>query len=82
MEINQSQWLKPYIEFGTQKKRIEAEINKDKDGKALYKLINNAIYSKTMENLRNRTDIELVNSQKDYLHKMDIETKLYVIQNI
>ena len=82
MEINQSQWLKPYIEFGTQKKRIEAEINKDKDGKALYKLINNAIYSKTMENLRNRTDIELVNSQKDYLHKMDIETKLYVTQNI
>ena len=30
-----SQWLKPYAEFNTQK-RIEAEKNWDKDGKALY----------------------------------------------
>ena len=53
LELNQSQWLKPYIKFNTQKK-IEAEKNKDKDGKALYKLVNNAVYRKTMENLRNR----------------------------
>ena len=46
--------MKPYIKFNTQK-RIEAEkkIN-DKDGKALYKLMNNAICRKAMENLRNR----------------------------
>ena len=24
-EFNQSQWLKPYVEFNTQKKRIEAQ---------------------------------------------------------
>ena len=29
-------------------KRIEAEKNSDKDGKTLYKLINNAVYEKTM----------------------------------
>ena len=32
LEFNQSQWLKPYIEFNT-KKIIEAEKNNDKDGK-------------------------------------------------
>ena len=33
LEFDQSQWLKPYIEFNTQQ-RIEVEKNNDKDGKA------------------------------------------------
>ena len=66
LEFNQSQWLQPYIEFNTQK-RTEAEKNNDKDGKALYKLMNSAIYGKTMENIRNRIDVKLVNNKKDYL---------------
>ena len=33
------------------KKRIEGEKNDDKDGKALYKLMNNAVYDKTMGKL-------------------------------
>ena len=65
LEFHQSQWLKPYIEFNRQK-RIEAEKNNDKDGKGLYKLMNNAIYRKTMENLRNRINVKLVNNEKDY----------------
>ena len=47
LEFNQSQWLKQYVEFNTQK-RIEAEKNGGKDGKALYKLMNNAVHRKTM----------------------------------
>ena len=66
LELNQSQWLKPYIEWNKHKK-IEADKNGDKDTKVLYKLMNNAVYSKTMENLRNLIDVKLVNNQKDYL---------------
>ena len=66
LEFNQSQWLKPYIEFNTQY-RIEAERNGDKDGKALYKLMNSVIYGKAMENLRNRIDVKQINNEKDYL---------------
>ena len=65
LEFNQSQWLKPFVEFNTHK-RIEAEKNGDKDEKVLYKLINNAVYGKTMENLRYRINVKLVN-KKDYL---------------
>ena len=66
LEFNQSQCLKQYVEFNTQK-RIEAEKNGSKDGKALYKLMNNAVYGKTMENLRNSINIKLVRINKDDL---------------
>ena len=45
LEFNQSQSLKPYVKFNTQK-RIEAGKNGVKDGKALYKLMSNAVYGK------------------------------------
>ena len=57
--------------------RIEAEKNNDNDGKALYKLMNNAICGKPRENLRDRTS-----KQRKRLFKMYVKTKLYVAQNI
>ena len=66
LEFNRSHWLKQYVGFNTQK-RIEAEKNGDTHGKALYKSMNNPIYGKTMENLRNRIDAQLVSNKKDYL---------------
>lgn len=66
LELDQSKKLNPYIEFNTQK-RIEAEKNADKDGKAFYKLINNAVFDKTMENVRNRVKVKLVKNKINYL---------------
>ena len=46
--------------------------------KAFYKLMKNTVCSKTIENLRNRTDLR----QQKRLFNMDIKTKLYVTRNI
>ena len=55
-------------------KRIETEKNNDRDGKALYKLMNNATHGKCNENEKqNQCAIS-----KKRLFKMHIETKLYV----
>ena len=68
MQFNQSQWLKECVEFITQK-RIEAEKNGVKESKALYKLMSNAVYGKTMKNLRNRIEVKLVSRKKDHLKR-------------
>ena len=66
LEFNQFQWLEQYDEFNTQK-RTEPETNWGKDGKVLYKLINNAVHGKTVGNLRNGINVKLVSNKKDYL---------------
>ena len=58
--------MKPYVELNTQQ-GIEAEKNGDKNGKASYKLMNNAVYRKIMENVRNRIDVKLISNKKDNL---------------
>ena len=79
LEFNQSQWLKPYIEFNTQK-GIEVEKNGHKDGKALYKFRNNTISRKTMENQKqNRCKTR---KQQKRLFKMYTKTKVYIAQYI
>ena len=50
-----------------QRKEWKLKKKDDKDGKALYKLMKNVVYSKSMANLRNRIDISPVKNEKDYL---------------
>ena len=53
--------MKPYIHFNTQKRK---ETTNDAD-KYLLKLLNNAVYGKTMENLRKRMKIRIAKNEKD-----------------
>ena len=54
--FKQSLWLEKYINHNTQK-RTKAKTNFEKD---LYKLMNNAFFGKTMENVRERTNLEFI----------------------
>ena len=63
LEFQQKPWLKPYINFNTEK-RTEASKSKNKFLKDFFKLMNNSVFGKTMENVRNRIDFELVCDSK------------------
>ena len=63
LKFKQSNWLKEYVEFNT-KKRQEST---DEFNKKFLKLVINCVYGKSMENIRKRINVRLINDSKKYL---------------
>ena len=79
IQFNQETCLKPYIDMNT-KLRKEAKNNFEKD---FFKLINNSVFGKAMENVRNYRDIKIVTTNKqrpNYYTTKHILGNLWIIE--
>ena len=62
ISFKQSNFLKPYIDFNTEKRK-QSKTDFEKD---LFKLMNNAVYGKTMEDVRKHTEFDLISTPERF----------------
>ena len=63
LKFKQSDWLKSFVLFNSKKSMNAA----NEFEKAFFKLIINSVYGKTIENVRKRVNVKLINNEKKYL---------------
>ena len=81
IKFNQEDWLKPYIEMNNEL-RQEPKNDFEKD---IFKLMNNAVFGKTMENERKHRDIKVVTTEmrRNYLiSEPNYYTKNFFAKNV
>ena len=76
VNLKQSDWLKKYIGFNTEKRK-NAVNSFEKD---FFKLMVNSVYGKKMENLRKKINIRLVSNKKYYFKH--VNQLLFISQRI
>ena len=59
IQFNQGAWLKPYFEMNV---KLITEAKNDFE-KNFFKLFNNFVFAKTIENVRKHRDVKLVNNR-------------------
>ena len=79
LEYRNSEWLKPYTEFNIQKRK-EANARGGKFGHEFFNLMNKAFYGKTIENVYNRQDVELVNDVDRYIKLVENISFKYAVE--
>ena len=62
LKFKQKDWMKPYIDFNTERRK-KATNEADKDH---FKLLNNAVYGKAIENMRKRIKMRVVKNAKEF----------------
>ena len=73
--------MKPYIDFNT-KLRTEAKNDFEKD---FFKLMNNSVFGKTMQNIRKHKNIKLVTSIESYpktVMKPNFKSGIFISTNL
>ena len=63
LKFKQSDWMKKYLDFNTEKRK---KATNDFE-KYFFRLMINSVYGKTIKNLRKRVNVRLANNAKDFL---------------